>query len=50
MKKLKESILCFLGCFCIASGSYMIHPGLGLIVIGAVLLVDSYLLFEKQEQ
>ena len=42
---LKERIYLFLGCFLIGTGSYMIHPGFGIMVIGFVCLINSSKLF-----
>jgi hypothetical protein len=45
---LKEKVYLFIGSFCIGSGSYLIHPGLGLIVVGAVFLIWSYNEYEER--
>lgn len=45
---LKEKVYLFIGCFCIGCGSYLIHPGLGLIVVGVVFLCWSYNEYDKR--
>lgn len=45
---LKERIYLFLGGFLVGTGSYMIHPGFGIMVIGFVCLVNSYLLYDER--
>ena len=45
---LKEKIYLFIGSFCIGGGSYLIHPGLGLIVVGAVFLIWFYNEYDKR--
>ena len=46
---MKSKIYAFLGIFFIVVGAFYINFGLGLMVSGAVFMLESYLEFDKRE-
>jgi hypothetical protein len=46
--KMKVAIMALLGFTCVVSGAFCLHPSLGLIVLGLILLAAAIANYEKK--
>ena len=40
MKELRPTLICFLSLACLGVGGWLIHPAVGLLIVGSLLWID----------